>query len=139
MSAAQYDDDDDDIELDAEVADVAESANRSESRLDAFGWALLRCWGILFRTLSITIVGVVGYFWLDPQSIGDVPLSELTLNQILKNVFAFAIAIGCISWFFKFPDTSDATSPENNPYVTLGKFGGWVVLVVGLGIYLLNK
>ena len=138
MSAAQYDDDDD-IELNAEEPDVAETVKPPESRVDAFGWALLRWWGILFRTLFISIVGVVGYFWLDPQSIGDVPLSQLTLNQILKNVFAFAIAIGCISWFFKFPETSGARSPEDNPYVGWGRFGGWVVLVVGLGIYFLNK
>lgn len=59
---------------------------------EALGLKLMRWWGMLFRALFISIIGIVGYLWLDPQSIGDVPLAELTLNQILKNVVAALIA-----------------------------------------------
>src|SRR3546814_10908871 len=58
------------------------------SKLDAFGLTLLRWWGAIFRALFICAVGVIGWFWLDPQSISDLPLSQLTLKQIARNIFA---------------------------------------------------
>lgn len=109
------------------------------SKLYAFGWAILRWWGMLFRTLFISFVGIVGYFWLDPQSIGDVPFSELTLNQIFKNLFAVLIVIGCFIWFFDFPNQGSSKDPESNPYVSWGRFGGWVLFLAAFAIYWLNK
>lgn len=126
------------VEADAETVLKLRDPETAQSKLETLGWLLVRWWGILFRAVFISLIGIVGYFWLDPQSIGDVPLSELTLNRILKNLFAVLIAIGCISWFFKFPDQSESKSPEDNPYVTWAQFGGWVILAATLGIYWLS-
>lgn len=101
---------------------------------EALGLKLMRWWGMLFRALFISIIGIVGYLWLDPQSIGDVPLAELTLNQILKNVVAALIAIGCITWFFNFPENG-ADRTEANPYVAWGRAGGWFSLVALFVVY----
>ncbi len=124
-----------DIEADVEKGNSV----LSSSKLEDLGWALLRWWGILFRTLFILAVGIIGYFWLDPKSIGDVPFAELTLNQIFHNLFAVLIAFGCIYWFFNFPEQGDTKDPDSNPYVSWGRFGGWVVFIAVLGIYWLNK
>mgnify|MGYP001592815008 CR=1 FL=1 len=129
----------DHAEVDAKTVVKQREPEAAQSKLETFGWALVRWWGILFRTVFISLVGIIGYLWLDPQSVGDVPLAELTLNRILKNLFAVLLAIGCVSWFFKFPDQRDSKSPEENPYVTWGRFGGLVILVAALGIYWLSK
>ena len=110
--------------------DVDKEGSRSGgSKLDAFRWAILRWWGGLFRTFFISSVGIVGYLWLDPKSIGDVPFASLTLNQVFSNLFAVLIVIGCFSWFFDFPEERDAKDSEYNPYVGWGRFGNWVVLI----------
>lgn len=112
----------------------------SESRLRTFPMALVRGWGMIFRAIFITIIGIVAYFWLDPQSIGDVPLSQLTLNHIFSNLFSVLIFIGCIIWFFNFPDQANKKSSKDNPYFLWGQFGGAVVLVIALVLYwLLSK
>jgi hypothetical protein len=109
------------------------------SKIDALGWTFLRWWGVLFRALFICAVGVIGWFWIDPQSISDVPLSQLTLKQIAGNIFAVIFAIWCIKWFFEFPEQERGKEPQENPYVGWGQFGGWVVAAAVLAIYLLNK
>lgn len=122
-------------------SDVSEKTGATESitsKFDALGWALLRWWGILFRALFICAVGVIGWFWIDPQSISDVPLSQLTLKQIAANIFAVLLAIWCVKWFFEFPE-QEGKEPQENPYVGWGQFGGWLVVVVVLAIYWLNK
>jgi hypothetical protein len=116
--------------------DTLESAT---PKLDALGLALLRWWGIIFRALFICAVGVIGYFWIDPQSISDVPLAQLTLKQIFGNIFGVLIVIGCIRWFFEFPEQISDENPEENPYVGWGQFGGLVVIVAVLWIYWANK
>lgn len=124
-----------DIEVDAEKKDSGSGG----LKLYAFGWAILRWWGILFRALFISALGITGYFWLDPKSIGDVPFAELTLNHIFNNLFAVLIPIGCIYWLFNFPDQRNSKDPDSNPYVSWGRFGGLVVLIAVLIINWLNK
>ena len=87
------------------------------SKFDVFVWALLRWWGVLFRALFICAVGFIGWFWIDPQSISDVPLSQLTLKQIAGNIFAVLLAIWCGKWFFEFPEQERGKEPQENPYV----------------------
>ena len=130
---------DDNVELDSEPVVNRDESQPVVSKLETFGWALVRMWGMLFRAMFISLIGIIGYLWLDPQSIGDVPFAELTLNQVLNNMFAGLIAIGCIIWFFSFPDQGDVESLEDNPYVTWGRFGGGVFLVVALVVYWFNK
>jgi Na+/H+ antiporter NhaD/arsenite permease-like protein len=89
--------------------------------------------------LFISVVGVVGYSWLSTESIGDIPFAELTLRQVFRHLFAVLVAIGCISWFFHFPETDNARSPQSNPYIDWAKFGGWVVALAVLAIYWTNK
>lgn len=108
-------------------------------KFDSLVLVLLRWWGIIFRALFICAVGVVGYFWIDPQSIGKVPLSQLTLKEIFRNLFAILIVIGCTRWFFDFPEQSGDKNPEDNPYVGWGQFGGLVVIAAVLLAYWANK
>lgn len=109
------------------------------SKLDSFGWALLRWWGALFRALFICAVGIIGWFWIDPQSIGDIPFSQLTLKQIAGNIFAVLLAIWCVKWFFEFPKQEKDTKPQENPYVFWGQLGGWAVAISVLAVYWLSK
>ncbi|MCW5595563.1 MAG: hypothetical protein KIT42_06810 [Rhodocyclaceae bacterium] len=109
------------------------------SNLDELRWKLLRWWGVLFRTLFICAIGVIGWFWIDPQSISEIPLSQLTLKQISGNISAFLLAIFCATWFFEFPEQDCGEEPRDNPYVGWGQFGGWIVGVAVLAVYWLNK
>ena len=108
-------------------------------KLDALGWVLLRWWGIIFRALFIFAVGVIGYFWIDPQSISNMPLSQLTLKQISGNLLAVLIVIGCFRWFVDFPEQSGDKNSDENPYVGWGQFGGLVFIVAVLATYWANK
>lgn len=116
-----------------------ETLESTTPKLDAIGWALIRWWGIIFRALFICAVGVIGYFWIDPQSISDVPFSQLTLKQIFGNLFAVLIVLGCIRWFFEFPEQRNDNNLEENPYVGWGQFGSLVVIVSVLAIYWASK
>lgn len=72
---------------------------------------LKRIWGGIFRFLFITSVGIIGWVWLDPPTINDIPLSQLTLDHIFKNIAAFGIGIGCVRWLINTPDVDD------DPYI----------------------
>jgi hypothetical protein len=72
-------------------------------------------WGMIFRSLFIFAVGYLGYNWIDPPNIGDVPFAQLTLRAILGSVLAVGIVIGCIGWFFNFPDRM--SKDEEDPYI----------------------
>ena len=109
------------------------------SKIDTLGWALLRWWGVIFRAFFICAIGTIGWLWIDPQSISDTPLSQLTLKQICGNIIAILIIIGCARWFFDFPEQSNDKNPEENPYVGWGQFGGFIVIVTVLVIYWANK
>lgn len=113
------------------------------SKFDALGWALIRWWGVLFRALFICAVGIIGWFWVDPHSISDVPLSQLTLKQIDGNIFAVLLAIWCVKWFFEFPEQERGKEPQENPYVGWGSIwrlgrcgcGGSDLLVEQIGAW----
>lgn len=109
------------------------------SKIDALGWTFLRWWGVLFRALFICAVGIIGWFWIDPQSISDVPLSQLTLKQIGGNILAVVLAIWCIKWFFEFPEQERGKELRENSYIGWGQFGGGVVAIAVLAIYWLSK
>lgn len=84
---------------------------------------ILRWWGMLFRAILIFSIGIGGYFWLDPQPLGDVPFSQLTLNKVFSNIFALLLGIGCFCWFVKFlKQKKKPESPNDDPYVMWGMF-----------------
>lgn len=55
------------------------------------------------------------HLWIDPQPLGDIPLSQLTLNMIFSNLFAGALAIGALYHFFNFPDTPNSEIVDVEP------------------------
>jgi hypothetical protein len=115
---------------------IPNDVQSAETAWEIFCWTVVGWWGILFRTLFIPAVGIIGYFLVDPKSIGDVPFAQLTLNQVFHYVFGILIRIliagGCLWWFFNFPDRAKAKSAEDNPYVVWGAFGGAVVLLAAM-------
>jgi magnesium-transporting ATPase (P-type) len=102
--------------------------NKVQKTIEEAGNIFVSTWGMLFRTLFIIAVGYFGYSWIDPQALGDKPLSQLTLNNIVSNLMAGGIVLGCIVWFFHFP-TSDEHNSE--PYLIWAQFGA---VIVGGGI-----
>lgn len=106
---------------------------------DEFWWRLAGWWGALFRAFFIGTVGFVGWALIDPQSIFDVPFAELTLGHLAKNAFAFALGLGCFSWFFSFPERFNSLDlPENGPYIFWAKFGGWAIAAIIVGYQFIN-
>lgn len=128
---------DDEDELDSNTHKEQAQVSPPETRLEVFCWTLVRWWGVLFRALFISTVGIVGYFWFDPKSIGDIPFSQLTLNHFFENIFGIGIAVGCIWWFFNFPDQSKSQSSKDNPYVVWGQSGGCIVLLGVMAYFVL--
>lgn len=88
---------------------------------------------MLFRAVFIGAVAFIGYNWIDPQEIGDIPFSQLTINDIFKPVLAIALVLGCIKWFFSIPDTNEWAKYWAN----IGYFALLVVIV--LAAYLINS
>jgi hypothetical protein len=94
------------------------------SKLEPLKWSVMRRWGMLFRIFFISSLGIGGHLWLDPQPIGDVPFSQLTLNQVFSNLFDFLLIVGCFFWFVNFPkQKKKPEGPDDNPYVVWGVFG----------------
>lgn len=99
-------------------------SDSARSKLATFKWTASRQWGMLFRMTFISAIGIGGHYWLDAQPIGDVPFSQLTLNQLFRNVFDFLLITGCFCWFINFPkQKKKPESPYDNPYVVWGTFG----------------
>lgn len=114
-------------------------AGSPSSKFDDVVLTALRWWGVLFRALFICALGVIGWLWINPQSISDVPISQLTLKQIVGNILATLLAIWCVKWFLDFPEQQRVTEPKENPYIVWGQFGAGLILVAALAIYWLNK
>jgi hypothetical protein len=98
----------------------------AESLMNRVSMRLLRWWGMLFRVLFITLVGIIGYLWMDPQPLGDIPLSQLTLKQIASNIMAVVIPIACFIWLFKL---NRKYGDESLPYEDWGRLGGFALLL----------
>jgi len=98
----------------------------TDSLMDKVSIRLLRWWGMLFRFLFIALVGIIGYLWMDPQPLGDVPLGQLTLKQIAANIMGVVIPIACFIWLFKLNKKHD---DESLPYEDWGQLGGYALLI----------
>lgn len=103
-----------------------DSGIKTESLMEKISMQLLQWWGMLFRVLFIALIGIVGYLWMDPQPIGDVPLGELTLKQIASNVLGIGIPILCFIWLFKL---NKKHGDESLSLEDWGRFGGFVLLI----------
>ncbi len=84
---------------------------------------------MLFRALTIAAIGGIGWMWFDPQSLGDIPFSQLTPNMIINNLFGVGIPIGCVVWFFNFPERGDEEHLNSDPYETWAHASGYVLLI----------
>ena len=97
---------------------------------NGFGNKLLRRWGMAFRAFTILAVGTAVWALLDPPSISNIPISQLTVNQVVRCIAAPLSAIGCFNWFLSFPERRYPDGPD--PYVTWGKYGLWTIAVAVL-------
>ena len=102
-----------------------------DSTLDGPPQKLLRWWGMLFRFFLIAVIGLASWVFLYQPGIEDIPIGQLTLKQIGGRIFSALIALGCILWFFKFPDEDKL---DGLSYQDWGKLGGWVFLAAGGGV-----
>lgn len=103
------------------------------SKLETLKWTAMRRWGMLFRAIFISSLGIGGYFWLDPQPISDIPFSQLTLNQLFSNLFAFLLSVGCFCWFVNFPKQKKSPeSLDDNPYVTWSRISFLFIFLAAL-------
>ena len=85
---------------------------------------LIKIFGFISRTIFIIVVGCLGYSWLMPDySVGDTPISQLTLGGIFGQIMAVFLLIGCILWFFKFPE-------DEENYKLWAFFGGIILLII---------
>ncbi len=109
---------------------------KPENLMDKLSMRLLRWWGMLFRVLFITLVGIIGYLWMDPQPLGGVPLGQLTLKQIARNIMGVVIPIACSVWLFKL---NKKDGDESLPYEDWGRFGGFVLLLGVIAFAWLTK
>lgn len=107
------------------------------SKINILKTQILHKWGMLFRTLFISSIGIVAYLWLTPEDIGGVPFSELTLNMIINNLFFAFIALGCLYWFFKFPVQEHPEWPNDNPYDSWGWFGILFIFITSVIAFLI--
>lgn len=113
--------------------------NKTPSEILSFLMKLKRGWGVIFRLLFIVSIGLIGYLWIDPHSIGDIPFSQLTLNHIIKNLFAGLVVVGCFAWFFSFPEQHKEMKDEDNPYIMWANFSGVLIFIGVLILFWLNK
>lgn len=105
-------------------------------KFEAFKLSILLSWGKIFRAIFILFLGIVGYCWINPPSMADIPFSELTLRHIFSNLFAWIVAIGCVVWFFKFPKHKNTENPYENPYAIWGTLSVIVFAVSCLTAFL---
>lgn len=71
------------------------------------GQKILRYIGYVTRPIFIISIGLVAVFFFMPDSIGDIPFSQLTLNKILYFVLWIVAMIVLILWIFSSPESSE--------------------------------
>jgi hypothetical protein len=103
------------------------SSTSFDQSLDVFLTKLLRWWGVLFRALFIGAVGFFVWVWIGPESIVDVPIAQLTLGKLFKNLLAVFVALGCMGWLFT-PPESDG---KKDPFTQWGEWGLYVIFLAG--------
>jgi hypothetical protein len=84
---------------------------------------------MVFRSLFIGAIGYFGYVFIDPEPIWDTPFSELTLNKIFTSILGILIILGCLKWFFSFPERPKNASPNFSPYEGWAKFSGYIFVI----------
>ena len=77
----------------------------------------LKCmWGMVFRPLFIAGIGLSAYFWINRPSVCEHPFFQSTLQQLADKFCAVVIPVGCLIWFFHFPQPDDETGDKDQPY-----------------------
>lgn len=101
--------------------------------------------GMIMRLVLHIVVPVGVYFWIYPPSLGDIPLSQLTGNQIGSSIICSLVGLGAFINFFSFPDTNhylegvfeDETENEkeililkSNPYFAWASYSYAVIFIL---------
>lgn len=107
------------------------SLNEGELRASMTAKEQRRNWligtGKAFRMICILgIALIIGY---QAPAIGDVPLGQITANQLLKSLACFGLALGCLKWAFA--GTTDENAESWGAFALLIFFA-----LVGLGFFL---
>lgn len=73
-------------------------------------------WAKCFRAAFIFSIGYLGYKWLCPRPLGEIPFGQLTFNMICENIFAAIFGGSCLIWFFNFPEEERNPPTGKDPY-----------------------
>lgn len=87
-----------------EKPSIIEEEQRLKSRfrmtLDTLWDLTVQAVGFVFRAVFIITVGVVCYEWIDPQDISNIPIGQLTFDDVLTDIYALFILLACLYWLF---------------------------------------
>ncbi|MCG9874890.1 MAG: hypothetical protein MH321_08895 [Leptospiraceae bacterium] len=130
---------------DSEVDVEKGKPSSGDSKFDSVVRKLDLWWGIIFRIIFISYLGFSTFNNLNTNSIGDIPIANLTLNQVFNYIFLFLIPIILITWLFNVP--TRIYSEKSHPYELWSAFGYLVMLimlvymlyVLGLFDYIFHK
>jgi len=96
-------------------------------------YRLIRYWGMIVRFLWYLVLGILAYIFIDPQSLADIPFSDMTFRMLATNIFFPMVALGLFGLFMSFPvskiSVEDLGSEENelvileaSPYINWAWF-----------------
>jgi hypothetical protein len=81
---------------------------------------LKRGWGMVFRFRSLYIglisLGLLGYLWMNPQPMGDLPFSRPMFGNMLRKSFAVGVSVWCLIWFLDFGRRYQSIEDEHSPF-----------------------
>jgi hypothetical protein len=113
--------------------EVKTQESESLSLIEGVWWLLVRAWGVVLRSVFIPAIGILLYNLIDPAAIGSKPIAQITLTEIRDNIFALFISLGCLYWFFQFPEHEvPGGRPKDSPYISWAEGGtSFIVCVIG--------
>lgn len=114
------------------MSDNDQTTLPANEQVNQFIRKALHVWGFMFRAFIIGVIGYIGSAYFDPQDLSDVAFSQITFNDLARNLGGLAIPIACVSWFFNFPEK---TNSEYDPYIKWAE-GSFYAVGIGLLIWI---